>query len=276
VHQGVWRKTAKGCFEVRGKTLGIVGYGHIGSQVGTLAEMLGMQVVYYDIAQKLPLGNARPMGELHELLSFSDFVTLHVPATAQTHSLIGRPQLEAMRPRSYLINISRGGVVDLAALRQALEACHLAGAAIDVYPQEPEKNSEVFATQLQNLDNVILTPHIGGSTEEAQAAIGQEVARSLIQFINTGDTTGAVQFPQAAIAAQKATHRILNVHRNIPGVLRDINKIVSDLHANIHSQILATDANVGYLIMDLDKDVSREVCAAMGNLQPNIRTRILC
>jgi D-3-phosphoglycerate dehydrogenase len=275
VHQGVWRKTAKGCFEVRGKTLGIVGYGHIGSQVGTLAEMLGMQVVYYDIAQKLPLGNARPVSELHELLGLSDFVTLHVPATAQTHKLIGRPQLDGMRPGSYLINISRGGVVDLAALRQALDAHHLAGAAIDVYPQEPEKNSEAFATQLQRLDNVILTPHIGGSTEEAQAAIGQEVARSLIQFINTGDTTGAVQFPQAAIAAQSAAHRILNVHRNIPGVLRDINKIVSDLHANIHSQVLATDANVGYLIMDLDKDVSRDVCAAMGSLQPNIRTRIL-
>lgn len=276
VHRGSWRKTASGCSEVRGKTLGIVGYGHIGSQVGVMAEMLGMRVVFYDIATKLPLGNNKSIPTLEQLLGQADFVTLHVPATVQTDMMMGARELAQMKRGSYLINLSRGSVVDIAALAEALKQKQLAGAAIDVFPEEPEGNSDGgFKSPLQGLDNVILTPHVGGSTAEAQAAIGQEVATSLIKFINAGSTTGSVNFPQVELPQGKLLHRILNVHRNVPGVLRDINKIVSDRNANIHAQVLATDANIGYLIMDLDTDVSADVRAGMAALETNIRTRIL-
>lgn len=275
VHEGKWRKVATGCNEVRGKTLGIVGYGHIGSQVGVLSEMLGMRVLYHDIATKLPLGNNRPVASLNELLRESDFVTLHVPQTPQTRRLMGEKEIAEMREGTYLINLSRGDVVHIEALAQALKSGHLRGAAVDVYPEEPESNSDGFVTALQGLPNTILTPHIGGSTSEAQAAIGREVATSLIKFVNAGATVGAVNFPQVELPPARGTHRILNVHRNVPGVLRDVNKIVSDLNANIQSQVLSTDSNIGYLIMDLDQNVSDEVRQQIANLDTNIRTRIL-
>ncbi|MSP92211.1 MAG: phosphoglycerate dehydrogenase [Myxococcales bacterium] len=275
VHAGRWRKAADGSYEVRGKTLGIVGYGHIGSQVGVLAEALGMRVLTHDIRSTLAIGSSRPCATLHELLGLADFVTLHVPETPQTTNLIGALELAAMRPGSYLINASRGHVVDIEALAAALRSGHLGGAAIDVFPVEPEGNSDAFLSPLRGLDNVVLTPHVGGSTMEAQAAIGREVAVALTKFVNTGATTGAVNFPQIEAPPIAGTHRVLNVHRNVPGVLRDVNRIVSDLNANIHAQMLATDATIGYLVMDLDQDVSDEVKRRVAALETNIRTRIL-
>jgi D-3-phosphoglycerate dehydrogenase / 2-oxoglutarate reductase len=275
VHEGKWRKVATGSYEIRGKTLGIVGYGHIGRQVGVLGESMGMRVIFYDRATKLPMGNNRTCNSLAELLGEADFVSLHVPATRETHEMIGPEELAQMKRGSYLLNASRGTVVQIPALVAALKSGHLAGAAIDVYPEEPETNGEGFVTPLQNVPNVVLTPHIGGSTGEAQASIGREVATSLLKFVNTGATTGAVNFPQIEMAQTSGTHRILNVHRNVPGVLRDVNRIVSERNANIHSQMLATDPDIGYLIMDLDQDVSREVRDDIAALETNIRTRIL-
>jgi D-3-phosphoglycerate dehydrogenase len=275
VHEGKWRKVATNSYEVRGKTVGIIGYGHIGRQVGVLAEMVGMRVVFYDTSTKLPMGNNRPCNSMTELLEQSEFVTLHVPATRDTHEMIGPAELSRMKKGAYLLNASRGTVVQIPALVAALKSGHLGGAAIDVYPEEPESNVDTFVTELQNLPNVILTPHIGGSTGEAQAYIGREVATSLIKFINAGATTGAVNFPQIELAQAPGTHRILNVHRNVPGVLRDVNRIVSERNANIHSQMLSTDMNIGYLIMDLDQDVSHDVREDIAALDTNIRTRIL-
>jgi D-3-phosphoglycerate dehydrogenase len=275
VHLGKWRKVATNSFEVRGKTLGIIGYGHIGRQVGVIAEFMGMRVIFYDHMTKLPMGNNRPCASLGELLSEADFVTLHVPGTRETHEMIGPSELKQMKRGSYLLNASRGTVVQIPALVEALKAGHLAGAAIDVFPEEPESNVDTFKSILQGIPNVILTPHIGGSTGEAQAAIGREVATSLIKFINAGATTGAVNFPQIEQIQAPGTHRILNVHRNVPGVLRDVNRIVSERNANIHSQTLSTDTNIGYLIMDLDQDVSNEVREDIAALSTNIRTRIL-
>jgi D-3-phosphoglycerate dehydrogenase / 2-oxoglutarate reductase len=275
VHDGVWRKAATGCHEVRGRTLGIVGYGHIGRQVGVLAEMIGMRVVFFDIAARLPMGNNRAVTTLDELLATADFVTLHVPETPQTRGMIGAAELGRMRPGSCLLNASRGTVVDLEALAEAVRAGHVAGAAIDVYPAEPEKNSDGFASALRGVPNVVLTPHIGGSTEEAQEAIGREVAAALTKFVNAGATTGAVNFPQVELPQARGTHRLLNVHRNVPGVMRDINRIISDKGANIHAQMLATDPEIGYLIVDLDQDVSHAVKDAVSALETNIRTRIL-
>ena len=275
VHEGRWRKAAAGSFEVRGKTLGVIGYGHIGSQVGVLAEALGMRVIFYDHASKLPMGNNLACASLTELLAAADFVTLHVPATPQTEKMIGASELAAMRAGSYLLNASRGSVVDLPALAEALRKGHLAGASVDVYPDEPESNSDGFVTPLRGLPNVLLTPHVAGSTTEAQAAIGREVATSLIKFVNAGATTGAVNFPQVELPQTKGAHRILNAHRNVPGVLRDINRIVSEKGANIQAQVLATDPNIGYLVMDLDQDVSDDVKKAIGVLSTSIKTRIL-
>lgn len=275
VHDGHWHKVAVGSHEVRGKTLGIVGYGHIGSQVGVLAESFGMRVVFFDVVAKLPMGNNRSHATLEEVLEQSDFVTLHVPETPQTKNMIGAEQIARMKPGACLLNASRGTVVVIEALADALRSGHLGGAAVDVYPSEPETNSDGFASPLRGLTNVILTPHIGGSTEEAQEAIGKEVSAALIKFVNQGATTGAVNFPQVELAASKGAHRILNIHRNVPGVLRDINKIVSDLNANIRSQLLSTDPDIGYLIMDLDHDVSQDVKQAVAALPTSIRTRIL-
>ncbi len=277
VHAGKWRKVAESSYEVRGKTLGIVGYGHIGRQLGVIAESLGMRVLFYDIVAQLPMGNNAAVASMAELLAAADFVSVHVPETPQTKNLIDAQALAAMKPGAYLLNASRGTVVVIPALAEALRAGHLAGAAIDVYPQEPESNVDDFKTELQGLPNVILTPHIGGSTSEAQAAIGREVGTALAKFIKTGATTGTVNFPVVDVPAVRGAHRILNVHRNVPGVLRDINKIVSDHDANIQGQVLATDAAIGYLIMDMEIDgqLSDEVAGAIAALQTNIRTRVL-
>lgn len=275
VHAGTWRKVAASCHEVRGRTLGIIGYGHIGRQVGVLAESLGLRVIFFDIATRLPMGNNRPASSLDDLLVLSDFVTLHVPETSQTRHMIAAAQLKRMKRGACLLNASRGSVVDLDALALALKEGRVGGAAVDVYPTEPESNGEGFATPLRGLPNVILTPHVGGSTEEAQESIGREVAESLLKFVNTGSTTGAVNFPNVELPPIAGTHRILNVHRNVPGVVRDVSKIVSDLHANIHAQMLSTDPDIGYLIMDLDHNVSHEVRDAIAALETNIRTRIL-
>jgi D-3-phosphoglycerate dehydrogenase len=275
VHAGTWKKLAVGSHEVRGHTLGIVGYGHIGSQVGVLAEAFGMRVVFYDIAAKLPMGNNRALPRLEDVLEQSDFVTLHVPETPQTKNMIGVEQLARMKDGACLLNASRGTVVVIEALADALKSGHVGGAAVDVYPSEPEKNSDSFETPLRGLTNVILTPHIGGSTEEAQEAIGKEVAAALIKFVNQGATTGSVNFPQIELPVIRGAHRILNIHRNVPGVLRDINRIVSDLNANIRAQLLATDPDIGYLIMDLDQDVSQDVKKAVAALPTSIKTRIL-
>ena len=274
-HEGKWRKLAEGSFEVRGKTLGIIGYGHIGSQVGVLAESMGLRVLTYDIRSTMAIGNSQPCSSLEELLEVADFVTLHVPETPRTERMIGEAELARMKEGAYLLNASRGNVVDIDALAAALRSKHLAGAAVDVYPREPESNSDDFTTPLQGLENVILTPHLGGSTVEAQAAIGKKVAIELVKFVNAGITTGAVNFPPVELQPTPGAHRILNVHRNVPGVLRDVNRIVSDLGANVRAQTLATDANIGYLVTDLDQDVSDEVARDIAALDTNIRTRIL-
>jgi D-3-phosphoglycerate dehydrogenase len=275
MHAGQWRKVATASYEVRGKTMGIIGYGHIGRQVGVLAEAMGMRVVFFDIAARLPMGNNHPTKTLEELLAQSDFVTLHVPETPQTKNMFGAAQVGAMRQGSYLLNASRGTVVDIEALAEGIKSGHLAGAAIDVYPQEPEKNSDGFKSPLLGLPNVIVTPHIGGSTAEAQEAIGREVGAALVKLVNEGSTAGAVSFPQVDLPLTPGKHRILNVHRNVPGVLRDINRLVSDMGANIAAQVLATDPDIGYLVMDLDHDVSRDVKSALAALPTSIKTRIL-
>ncbi len=275
VHAGVWSKVASGCHEIRNKTLGIVGYGHIGQQLGVLAEALGMRVLFHDVTPKLPMGNNRAVPSLDALLAQADFVSLHVPEKPETRDLIGAAELGRMRPGSYLLNASRGSVVALPALAAALAQKHLAGAAVDVYPEEPETNSGGFRSELQGLPNVILTPHVGGSTEEAQEAIGREVSHTLTTLVSTGTTRGAVNFPQVELPPHRGAHRILNVHHNVPGVLRDVNRIVSDLGVNIDSQVLSTDPHIGYLIMDLHQDVSADVSAALAALPNSIRTRVI-
>ena len=275
VHDGRWHKVATGSHEVRGKTLGIVGYGHIGRQIGVLAEGFGMRVVFFDIAARLPMGNNRALATLDEVLAMSDFVTLHVPETPQTRNMIGVAELARMRPGACLLNASRGTVVQIDALADAIRRGHVAGAAVDVYPDEPESNSDGFSSALRNLPNVILTPHIGGSTEEAQEAIGREVSAALIKYINSGSTTGSVNFPQIELPLTPDTHRVLNAHKNVPGVLRDINRLVSDHNANIRAQVLSTDPDIGYLIMDLEQDVAQDVKRAIAALPTSIKTRIL-
>jgi D-3-phosphoglycerate dehydrogenase / 2-oxoglutarate reductase len=275
VHEGKWRKVATSCFEVRGKTLGIVGYGHIGSQVGVLAEAMGMRVISYDIRPTLPMGNNRAVSTLDELLAGSDFVTLHVPETPQTRNMMGEAEMAKMKDGAYLINLSRGTVVDLEALARLVRSQKLAGAALDVYPEEPESNSDDFTSAMRGLPNVVLTPHIGGSTLEAQEAIGREVANALTKFTNTGATASAVNFPHVELAPSPGTHRVLNVHKNVPGVLRDINRLVSDRNANVLGQLLATDPQIGYLVMDLDKEVANDVRHAIAALDASIKTRIL-
>ncbi|MBX3270955.1 MAG: phosphoglycerate dehydrogenase [Sandaracinaceae bacterium] len=275
MHEGVWKKTAKDCHEVRGKTLGIIGYGHIGRQVGVLAEAFGMNVIFHDIISQLPMGNNTPAGGgLDEVLSRSDFVTLHVPATAQTEDMIGAAELAKMPPRSHLLNLSRGNVVVIEALAAALASGHLAGAAIDVYPEEPRTNDEPFSSPLQGLENVILSPHIGGSTEEAQVAIGQEVSTKLIHFLQRGLTAGAVNFPEADLAVRPGAARVQHVHRNVPGVLGDVHRIAASHGANVLGQVLVTDAEMGYLLMDVDSHAD-EVVADVGKLPTTLRVRRL-
>lgn len=275
VHEGKWRKIATSSYEIRGKTLGIIGYGHIGSQVGVLAEAMGMRVVSYDIRATLPMGNNKAVDSLDALLRQSDFVTLHVPETPQTKNMIGEAELAKMKEGAYLLNLSRGTVVDVEALAKAIKSKRLGGAALDVYPEEPESNSDDFTSVVRGLPNVVLTPHIGGSTAEAQEAIGREVANVLTRFTNTGATTGAVNFPGVDLPPLVGAHRVLNVHRNVPGVLRDINRLVSERNANVIAQQLATDPTIGYLVMDLDEEVANDVRHAIAELKTSIKTRIL-
>jgi D-3-phosphoglycerate dehydrogenase len=232
-------------------------------------------VLFHDIASRLPMGNNRPAGSLGALLARSDFVTLHVPETPLTHHLIGERELARMRPGSYLLNLSRGSVVDVGALARALRSGHLLGAAVDVFPTEPDGDTDTFASDLRGIPNVILTPHVAGSTQEAQEAIGREVADALVKLVNTGATTGSVNFPPVEPPPLRDTHRLLNIHRNVPGVLSSINRIVADAQANIESQILATNPTIGYLVMDLNREVSGEVQLQMAALEPSIRTRVL-
>jgi D-3-phosphoglycerate dehydrogenase len=274
MHHGVWKKVATGSREVRGKTLGVVGYGHIGSQVSILAEALGMRVVFHDTSAKLPLGNSQPLKSLDSLLEQSDFVTLHVPETPQTRGMIGAAQIARMKKGACLINASRGTVVDLEALARAIREKQLDGAAVDVYPDEPEaSNAEGFETPLRGLPNVVMTPHVGGSTLEAQEAIGREVSASLARFAHTGATVGSVNFPPVDLARTPNTWRLINVHQNVPGVMRDLNRLVSDRNANIHAQVLSTNAAIGYLIMDLDSDVAAHVVEDMRRLPTSISAR---
>jgi len=274
-HRGDWMKSADGSREVRGKTLGIVGYGHIGSQVSILAEGMGMKVVFCDVVKKLPLGNAQVKGSLEELLKVSDFVSLHVPETPQTRDMISSKQLKAMKKGAHLINASRGTVVVISDLVDALKSKHLAGCAIDVFPEEPSSNKEKFLSPLQNLPNVILTPHIGGSTEEAQYAIGIEVAESFRRYLKIGSTSGAVNFPNVDLPVKSGTTRILNVHRNEPGVLGEINGIISKEGANIEAQFLSTDDKIGYMVMDLSFPHVQRLADQIQGLSRSVRTRVV-
>ena len=253
-HDGGWDKSAVGSREVRGRTLGIVGYGNIGSQLSTLAEAMGMRVIYFDRTDKLRHGNTEPVDKLETLLEQSDVVSLHVPETPETHNMIGTEQLRLMRPGSCLINNSRGTVVDLDALAAALRDGHLAGAALDVFPVEPSSNAERFQSPLQGLTNVILTPHIGGSTEEAQERIGREVARKLIDYCFNGSTMGAVNFPQVQLHTRAHGVRFSHVHHNVPGMLRRLNEVFLQRDINIAAQYLETDSEIGYVVLDVDLD----------------------
>lgn len=275
-HNGEWLKSADGSHEVRGKTLGIVGYGHIGSQVSVLAEAFGMRVVYFDTVKKLPLGNSVACRTLTELLGLADFVSLHVPDTSSTKGMIGAAELRAMKKGAHLINASRGSVVDIPALASSLREKHVGGAAVDVFPVEPASNKEKFVSELQGLPNVILTPHIGGSTLEAQEAIGFEVSQSFLNFLRSGSTRGAVNFPNVDLPVlHKGSHRIVNVHKNVPGVLREINGIVSEVGANIEAQSLSTDQNIGYLVMDMAQGEAQTVSTRIAKLETSIKTRVL-
>ncbi|MBZ4194072.1 MAG: phosphoglycerate dehydrogenase [Candidatus Contendobacter sp.] len=277
-HRGGWIKTATGSHEARGKYLGIVGYGHIGTQVGVLAEALGMRVVFYDIETKLALGNAQPLPTLDALLECADVVTLHVPETPQTFKMIGAKQLARMKPGAALINAARGTVVDVAALIHALESQHLTGAAIDVFPEEPKANEDEFVSPLRRFDNVLLTPHVGGSTEEAQQNIGLEVAGKLLKYSNNGSTLGSVNFPEVSLPEHPGKHRLLHIHRNQPGVLSAINAVFSEQQINIAGQYLQTNPRIGYVVIDIDGDARAETLQLKKRLDQvpgTIRTRAL-
>ncbi|RIK98920.1 MAG: phosphoglycerate dehydrogenase [Burkholderiales bacterium] len=275
LHRGGWDKSAANSWEVRGKVLGIVGYGHIGTQIGVLAEQLGMSVVFHDIESKLPLGNARQAASLEEVLRLADVVTLHVPQTPATHEMIGQRQIAAMKPGSFLINASRGNVVVIDALAEALDGGHLLGAAIDVFPVEPKGNDGVFESPLTRFDNVILTPHIGGSTSEAQANIGGEVAAKLLRYSNNGSTVSAVNFPEVSLPEHVGKSRLLHVHRNVPGIIANINERFSRAGINISAQYLQTNALVGYVVIDTDSDASRIALEELCSIEGTIRCRIL-
>ena len=277
-HRGGWMKTAEGSQEVRGKTLGIVGYGHIGTQVGVLAESLGMRVVFYDVETKLALGNAHPNSTLNGLLETSDVVTLHVPETPQTMNMIGAPQLARMKKGSKLINAARGNVVDIDALAAALRSKHLSGAAIDVFPVEPQTDRDEFVSPLRGMENVILTPHVGGSTEEAQQNIGIEVAEKLIKYSNNGSTLTAVNFPEVSLPEHPGKHRLLHTHHNRPGVLSAVNAVFSKEKINITGQYLQTNSQIGYVVIDVEtetREASLDVKRALEKVPGTIRTRIL-
>ena len=274
-HRGGWLKSADNAFEIRGKTLGIVGYGAIGTQLSVLAEGLGMQVVFFDVAAKLPLGNARPVARLGDLLAQADVVSLHVPETPATQWMIGAAELEQMKQGSVLINASRGTVVVIEALAEALRQKKLLGAAIDVFPVEPRSNTDVFESPLRGLDNVILTPHIGGSTVEAQGNIGIEVAEKLVKYSDNGTSTSSVNFPEVALPAHPGKHRLLHIHRNVPGVLASINQVFSDNRINIAAQYLQTRGSIGYVVIDIDAAHSDLALAKLAEVPGTLRCRVL-
>jgi D-3-phosphoglycerate dehydrogenase len=276
-HQGLWDKSAVNSHEVRGKTLGIIGYGNIGSQLSNLAEAMGMRVIFYDHTDKLRHGNTEPTASMQELLAESDIVTLHVPETPATQGLIGRDEIRAMKKGAYFINNSRGTVVDLDALADALRDGHLRGAAVDVFPVEPSANGERFVTPLQGLDNVILTPHIGGSTEEAQERIGAEVARKLIDYSDAGATFGAVNFPQVQLPPRAQGTRFIHVHRNVPGMLRRLNEAFAARQLNVAGQYLQTDAEIGYVVIETDTSGAdaEALLEDIRSLEGTIRARLL-
>jgi D-3-phosphoglycerate dehydrogenase len=275
LHRGGWTKSAADAYEVRGKTLGIVGYGHIGTQVGVLAEHLGMTVVFHDIEAQLPLGNAHQMRDLNAVLAIADVVSLHVPQTPQTHNMIDAPQLARMKPGSHLINASRGTVVNIEALADALQRQHLLGAAIDVFPVEPQGNEEPFISPLTRFDNALLTPHIGGSTLEAQVNIGKEVTAKLMRYDNSGATMSAVNFPQLALPMHAGGARILHIHHNVPGVLAQVNACLSKAAINISAQYLGTLQSIGYAVIDLDRSASAAALEALSAIAETIRCRAL-
>ena len=274
-HRGEWLKTAKGSFEVRGKTLGIIGYGHIGSQLGVLAEGLGMRVIYYDIVRKLPLGNAEPAESMNEVLESADVVSLHVPDTDETRGLIDAAEISRMKSAAHLINASRGKVVSIPALASAVESGKLGGAAIDVFPSEPASRDEEFISELRDFDNVLLTPHIGGSTFEAQQNIAIDVATKLTLYSDNGSTSGAVNFPEVTLPDHATARRIMHIHRNEPGVLRAINKAFSEADINIAGQYLQTMPDVGYVVMDVETDDAGPVLRGLNDIPATIRTRYL-
>lgn len=274
-HEGIWMKDAKGSFELRGKTLGIIGYGNIGSQVSVLAEALGMKVIFYDVETKLPLGNASDGKTLKDVLGKADVVTMHVPETAQTKNIINKTTLKQFKKGAILINYARGEVVDLDALSKSLKDGHLAGAAIDVFPWEPEKNGDRFETSLQNLPNVILTPHIGGSTEEAQQNIGEDVSVKLFNYLEKGITFGSHTVPALALPPQERSHRILHIHKNVPGVLSQINTQLSKHNINIVGQYLKTNEEIGYVVLDVDKQLSNKAVQLLKDIKETIKVRML-
>lgn len=276
-HRGGWSKSAAGSHEVRGKTLGIIGYGHIGTQVGVLAESLGLQVIFHDVETKLALGNARAAASLEDLLARADIVTLHVPETPATQWMIGATELAAMRPGAHLINAARGTVVDIDALDAALASGHIGGAALDVFPVEPKGNGDIFQSPLVRHDNVILTPHVGGSTLEAQDNIGVEVAAKLVRYSDNGSTLSAVNFPEVTLPEHDGSLRLLHIHRNVPGVLSKINETFSRHNVNIDGQFLRTDPQVGYVVIDItaDEAVAAAVREELAAIPGTLRTRVL-
>lgn len=293
MHQGVWDKSASGSHEVRGRTLGIVGYGHIGSQVSVLAEAMGMRVLFYDLISKMPHGNAKSVRTLAELLKESDVVTLHVPANDSTRDMIGAKQIKMMKKGSLLINNARGSVVQISALAQALKDQHIAGAALDVFPYEPASKGEAFESPMRGMPNVILTPHVGGSTEEAQETIAMDVVDKLLKFVNVGTTTGAVNVPEVELsllagdvsgsgtasddepAKVRKSHRILHFHRNVPGVLSQVNGAIAKLGVNVTAQSLRTDEQIGYLVLDVDPSDAEAVRKQLLAIKETIRVRVL-
>ncbi len=274
-HRGGWAKTANDAFEIRGKTLGIVGYGSIGSQLSVLAESLGMRVIFYDVVSKLPLGNASQIPSLEGLLGQADIVTLHVPDLPSTRNLMDQERISQMKPKSILINASRGTVVDIDALTRALEEKHLLGTAIDVFPTEPKSNNDEFVSPLRGFDNAILTPHIGGSTQEAQENIGVEVAEKLVRYSDNGSTLTSVNFPEVALPPHPNHHRLLHVHENRPGVLSAINSVFAENHINIGSQFLQTSDKIGYVVIDVDRDYSDMALEKLSEIEGTIRCRVL-
>ncbi|MEO6358796.1 MAG: phosphoglycerate dehydrogenase [Ferruginibacter sp.] len=274
-HEGKWNKDAAGSYELRGKTLGIIGYGNIGSQLSVLAEGLGMKVIFYDAETKLPLGNAEAKKTLKELVAAADIVSLHVPETASTKNLINKNILKSFKKGSILINYARGEVVDLDALAKALTDGQLSGAAIDVFPWEPEKNGDKFTSPLQGLSNVLLTPHIGGSTQEAQHNIGDDVSGKLFNYLEKGVSFGSHTIPALSLPPQEGTHRILHIHRNVPGVLSEINTQLSKHKINILGQYLKTNDAIGYVVLDVDKSLSNNALALLKNVKDTIKVRML-